>query len=77
MFHWGTYPHRIAKYTTDLRREEVERSIHVALNMWSGAADLDFIKVDHGEADIVISFETKGRFENTEYTWVRIDILTR
>ncbi|XP_012684242.2 matrix metalloproteinase-20 [Clupea harengus] len=55
--HTATY--KIAKYTTDLRREEVERSIHVALNMWSGAADLDFIKVDHGEADIVISFETK------------------
>lgn len=68
MFYRAPYFHRIAKYTTDLTREEVERSMHAALTMWSDAADLNFIKVDHDKADIVITFVSKGRFAHIQST---------
>ncbi|KAL2096442.1 hypothetical protein ACEWY4_008590 [Coilia grayii] len=61
-----TVTYKIAKYTTDLQKEEVEGAIRVASKMWSDAADLSFIKVDHGKADIIISFSTKGHL-NSDY----------
>ncbi|KAG9333359.1 hypothetical protein JZ751_012768 [Albula glossodonta] len=42
-----TITYRISKYTPDLRREEVETSFRLALKMWSNAAPLRFVKVDH------------------------------
>uniref|UniRef100_A0A3P9NE72 Matrix metallopeptidase 7 n=1 Tax=Poecilia reticulata TaxID=8081 RepID=A0A3P9NE72_POERE len=51
-----TISYKIAKYTPDLSREDVERSFRLALKMWSDAAPLNFVKVIHGKADIVLSF---------------------
>lgn len=56
---------RIAKYTPDLSREDVEKSFHLALKMWSDAAPLNFVKINHGKADIVLTFAHKGKSENT------------
>uniref|UniRef100_A0A3B5R4K4 Matrix metalloproteinase-20-like n=1 Tax=Xiphophorus maculatus TaxID=8083 RepID=A0A3B5R4K4_XIPMA len=47
---------RIAKYTPDLSREDVEKSFRLALKMWSDAAPLNFVKINHGKADIVLTF---------------------
>ncbi|KAJ8368811.1 hypothetical protein SKAU_G00088390 [Synaphobranchus kaupii] len=54
-----TIRYRIAKYTPDLRREQVENSFRMALKMWSDAAPLRFLKVDRGKADIMISFSSR------------------
>ncbi|KAM6932988.1 matrix metalloproteinase-20-like [Xenentodon cancila] len=51
-----TITYMIATYTPDMRREEVEKSFRSALDMWSNAAPLRFIKVNHAKADIVLSF---------------------
>ncbi|XP_043974901.1 matrix metalloproteinase-20 [Gambusia affinis] len=51
-----TISYKIAKYTPDLSREEVEKSFRLALKMWSDAAPLNFVKVNHGKADIVFTF---------------------
>uniref|UniRef100_A0A3B3Y0Y8 Collagenase 3 n=1 Tax=Poecilia mexicana TaxID=48701 RepID=A0A3B3Y0Y8_9TELE len=51
-----TISYKIAKYTPDLSREDVEKSFRLALKMWSDAAPLNFVKVNHGKADIVLSF---------------------
>ncbi|XP_070761390.1 transforming growth factor beta regulator 1 isoform X1 [Enoplosus armatus] len=59
-----TITYTIAKYTPDMKREDVEKSFRSALKMWSDAAPLSFIKVNHGKADIVFSFarRTHGDF---------------
>ncbi|XP_030634001.1 matrix metalloproteinase-20 [Chanos chanos] len=55
-----TVTYRIAKYTSDLRKEEVENSLHMALKIWSDAAPLRFVRVESGKADIIISFVSRG-----------------
>ncbi|XP_022055371.1 matrix metalloproteinase-20 [Acanthochromis polyacanthus] len=59
-----TITYTITKYTPDMKREDVEKSFRFALKMWSDAAPLKFIKVNHGKADIVFSFarRTHGDF---------------
>ncbi|KAG7223128.1 hypothetical protein INR49_015887 [Caranx melampygus] len=59
-----TVTYMIIKHTPDMKREDVEQSFHSALKMWSAAAPLRFIKVNHGKADIVICFahRTHGDF---------------
>uniref|UniRef100_A0A3P8YM85 Peptidase metallopeptidase domain-containing protein n=1 Tax=Esox lucius TaxID=8010 RepID=A0A3P8YM85_ESOLU len=54
-----TITYRIANYTPDLTKEEVETSLHLALKIWSDMAPLKFIKVNHIKADIVFSFARK------------------
>uniref|UniRef100_A0A3P9NE41 Collagenase 3 n=1 Tax=Poecilia reticulata TaxID=8081 RepID=A0A3P9NE41_POERE len=46
-----TISYKIAKYTPDLSREDVERSFRLALKMWSDAAPLNFVKVIHGKSE--------------------------
>lgn len=53
---------RIARYSPDLSREEVENSLRLALKIWSEAAALKFVQVKHGMADITFSFNSKGTF---------------
>ncbi|RXN07617.1 matrix metallo ase-20-like protein [Labeo rohita] len=50
---------RIARYTPDLSREEVENSLRLALKIWSDATALKFVQVNHGMADITFSFSSK------------------
>uniref|UniRef100_A0A8C5G874 Matrix metallopeptidase 20a (enamelysin) n=1 Tax=Gouania willdenowi TaxID=441366 RepID=A0A8C5G874_GOUWI len=52
----NTITYSIARCTGDLKKEEVERSFRSALKMWSDVTPLKFTKVDHGRADIVLSF---------------------
>ncbi|KAK1899480.1 Collagenase 3 [Dissostichus eleginoides] len=54
-----TITYMISKYTPDMKREDVEKSFRSALKLWSDAAPLKFIKVNHGKADIVFSFARK------------------
>uniref|UniRef100_A0A8D2ZL79 Collagenase 3 n=1 Tax=Scophthalmus maximus TaxID=52904 RepID=A0A8D2ZL79_SCOMX len=51
-----TITYMVAKYTPDMKREDVEKSFRSALKMWSDATPLRFIRVNHGKADIVFSF---------------------
>ncbi|XP_035389854.1 matrix metalloproteinase-20 [Electrophorus electricus] len=55
-----TITYRIAKYTTDLRMEQVEAALHLAFKLWNEATPLDFIRVNDSKADIIISFTTKA-----------------
>ncbi|KAM3875319.1 uncharacterized protein ACN63O_000382 [Diretmus argenteus] len=59
-----TITYSIAQYTPDMKREDVENSFRSALKIWSDVAPLKFVKVDHGKADIVLSFaqRTHGDF---------------
>ncbi|XP_078140175.1 matrix metalloproteinase-20-like [Centroberyx gerrardi] len=59
-----TITYKIAQYTPDMKREDVESSFRLALKIWSDAAPLRFIQVHHGKADIVFSFarRTHGDF---------------
>ncbi|XP_050985634.1 matrix metalloproteinase-20 [Labeo rohita] len=55
----NTITYRIARYTPDLSREEVENSLRLALKIWSDATALKFVQVNHGMADITFSFNSK------------------
>uniref|UniRef100_A0A3B3SS12 Matrix metallopeptidase 20a (enamelysin) n=1 Tax=Paramormyrops kingsleyae TaxID=1676925 RepID=A0A3B3SS12_9TELE len=55
-----TITYRIQNYTPDLTKQEVENTFRRALKIWSDVAPLKFIRVDHGEADIMINFASKG-----------------
>lgn len=39
---------------------EVDKAVEMALRAWSTAVPLNFIRINSGEADIMISFETGG-----------------
>lgn len=39
---------------------EVDKAVEMALQAWSSAVPLNFVRVNAGEADIMISFETGG-----------------
>ncbi|XP_072547229.1 matrix metalloproteinase-20 [Salminus brasiliensis] len=54
-----TITYRIAKYTTDLKKEEVETAFHLAFKLWSDVVPLKFVRVNHDKADIVITFTRK------------------
>uniref|UniRef100_A0A4W5RAR3 Matrix metallopeptidase 20a (enamelysin) n=1 Tax=Hucho hucho TaxID=62062 RepID=A0A4W5RAR3_9TELE len=54
-----TITYRIDQYTPDLTQEEVDTSFRLALKVWSDAAPLKFIKVNHDKADIILSFAKK------------------
>ncbi|XP_056119479.1 LOW QUALITY PROTEIN: matrix metalloproteinase-20 [Rhinichthys klamathensis goyatoka] len=56
----NTITYRIARYTPDLCREEVENSLRLALNMVMLHAPLKFVQVNHGKADITFSFLSKA-----------------
>ncbi|XP_064440040.1 matrix metalloproteinase-20, partial [Mirounga angustirostris] len=54
----NTLTYRISKYTPSMTSAEVDRAVEMALQTWSSAVPLSFAKVNAGEADIMISFET-------------------
>lgn len=39
---------------------EVDKAVGMALRAWSTAVPLSFVRINSGEADIMISFETGG-----------------
>lgn len=55
---------RIARYTPDMKKEDVEKSVRSALKMWRDATPLKFIKINHRKADIVFSFSRRSNCEN-------------
>lgn len=52
---------RVSQYTPDMSGEEVEKAFRLALKMWSDATPLRFIRVNHGNADIILSFVPRGK----------------
>ncbi|GAB1293852.1 Matrix metalloproteinase-20 [Apodemus speciosus] len=48
----------VSKYTPSMSPPEVDKAIQMALHAWSTAVPLNFVRVNSGEADIMISFET-------------------
>ncbi|XP_066555678.1 matrix metalloproteinase-20-like [Amia ocellicauda] len=55
-----TITYRVVKYTSDLKKEDVDKSFQWALKIWSDVAPLKFVKVDQGEADMMITFGSKA-----------------
>ncbi|NWW07148.1 MMP13 Collagenase, partial [Oreocharis arfaki] len=51
--------YRIMNYTSDLRRNEVDRAFKKAFKVWSDVTPLNFTRIRSGVADIMISFGTK------------------
>lgn len=43
-----------------MRPIEVDKAVGMALHAWSTAVPLSFVRINSGEADIMISFETGG-----------------
>ncbi|CAI9593481.1 unnamed protein product [Staurois parvus] len=54
----NTLTYRVTKYTPAMSKIEVDRAIDMGLKAWSDAAPLNFVKINQGEADIMISFES-------------------
>ncbi|XP_010832385.1 PREDICTED: matrix metalloproteinase-20 [Bison bison bison] len=54
----NTLTYRISKYTPSMTPAEVDRAMEMALRAWSSAVPLNFVRINAGEADIMISFET-------------------
>ncbi|CAD7689870.1 unnamed protein product [Nyctereutes procyonoides] len=54
----NTLTYRISKYTSSMSPAEVDKAVEMALQAWGSAVPLSFIRVNSGEADIMISFET-------------------
>lgn len=52
----NTITYMIARYTPDMKRDDVEKSFRLAFKMWSDASPLRFIQVNHGKADIILTF---------------------
>ncbi|XP_076832961.1 collagenase 3 [Brachyhypopomus gauderio] len=50
---------RIINYTPDLDKEDVDRAVREAFNVWSDVTPLKFKKLREGNADIMISFGNK------------------
>lgn len=57
---------RILNYTPDLQKSAVDKAIRQALNVWSAVTPLTFKKLHQGNADIMISFGSKG---NEQTNW--------
>ncbi|XP_026531398.1 matrix metalloproteinase-27-like [Notechis scutatus] len=51
--------YRIANYTPDMRRADVDASIKKAFEVWSKVTPLAFVRIHRGRADIVIEFATR------------------
>lgn len=54
------YFHRVSKYTSSMTSADVDKAVEMALQAWSSAVPLNFVRINSGEADIMISFETGG-----------------
>lgn len=54
--------YRIARYTPDMKRDDVEKSFRLAFKMWSDASPLRFIQVNHGKADIILTFARECKY---------------
>ncbi|XP_040196152.1 matrix metalloproteinase-20-like [Rana temporaria] len=54
----NTLTYRVTKYTPTMSKIEVDGAIDMGLKAWSDAAPLNFVKIDQGEADIMVSFES-------------------
>ncbi|XP_067842804.1 uncharacterized protein [Heptranchias perlo] len=48
--------YRIVNYTPDLKKQEVDNVISLALKVWSDVTPLNFVRLYTGEADIMILF---------------------
>ncbi|XP_072119568.1 collagenase 3-like [Mobula birostris] len=48
--------YRILNYTSELKRQEIDKAIALALKVWSDVTPLTFVKQGAGEADIMILF---------------------
>nr|XP_014345482.1 PREDICTED: matrix metalloproteinase-20-like isoform X2 [Latimeria chalumnae] len=55
----NTVTYRILKYSNKLKSEEVDKSLKMALKLWSDVTPLNFVKTDSEEADIKIMFGSK------------------
>uniref|UniRef100_A0A8C0CP54 Matrix metallopeptidase 20 n=1 Tax=Balaenoptera musculus TaxID=9771 RepID=A0A8C0CP54_BALMU len=54
----NTLTYRISKYAPSMTSAEVDKAVEMALQAWSSAVPLSFVRINSGEADIMISFET-------------------
>ncbi|XP_069046772.1 matrilysin-like [Lepisosteus oculatus] len=50
------YCPRIVRYTADISKRQVDRTVKTALRLWSKVTPLKFIRINKGEADIMIKF---------------------
>jgi len=58
-WHKNRLTYKMATYTSDLTRQQVDNTIQSALSMWAKVSPLTFSKVTDGPADIEIIFENK------------------
>ncbi|XP_062950277.1 macrophage metalloelastase-like [Cynocephalus volans] len=56
VWHKRSLTYRITNYTPDMKREDADDAIQKAFQVWSDVTPLKFIKVNQGEADIMILF---------------------
>uniref|UniRef100_A0A7M4F8Y3 Matrix metalloproteinase-20-like n=1 Tax=Crocodylus porosus TaxID=8502 RepID=A0A7M4F8Y3_CROPO len=56
----NTITYRIQNYTNKLKREEVEQVVEMSLKVWSDVTPLNFVRKHSGDADIMITFASKG-----------------
>ncbi|XP_069495153.1 matrix metalloproteinase-20-like [Ambystoma mexicanum] len=57
---WNTLTYRVLNYTDQLKPVDVDNAIEKALQIWSDVTPLTFARADKGDADIMITFASKG-----------------
>ncbi|XP_061072572.1 matrix metalloproteinase-20 [Conger conger] len=56
----NTISYRVRRYTSDLPASTVDSEIESALNVWSKASPLKFVKSSSGTADILVDFASRS-----------------
>ena len=62
--HFSSPCSRIENYTPDMKKADVEKSIHRAFQVWASVTPLTFKRLHDGIADIMISFASLGMRQN-------------
>ncbi|KAJ1113485.1 hypothetical protein NDU88_001729 [Pleurodeles waltl] len=56
----NTITYRVQNYTSQLKHDDVDQALEKAFKVWSDVTPLNFVKLDHGDPDIIITFAAKG-----------------
>ncbi|XP_063161917.1 neutrophil collagenase [Candoia aspera] len=59
--------YRIVSYTSDMHPSDTDEAIRKAFDVWSNVSPLTFKRMYDGEADIMISFETRDHGDNSPF----------
>ena len=69
--------YKITRYTSDLTKKQVDRTIRSSLKMWAKVTPLTFSKVSSGLADIEIVFEKSVGASKRACVFIELSLVCR